>query len=67
MRAVMRKFALGVAIVTCPCHLPIYIAVFGGTALGSFFAQNLVSAFVLLTALFGISLVLGMKVLKTRE
>ena len=67
MRGMMRKVALGVAFVTCPCHLPIYVAIFGGTALGGFFTQNLVLAFVLLTGLFVISLVMGMKVLKTRE
>lgn len=67
MQGIMRKIALGVAFVTCPCHLPIYAAIFGGTALGSFFTENLTLAIVLLTGLFVISLVMGMKVLKTRE
>ncbi len=67
MRNVLRKIALGTAFLTCPCHIPIYIAIFGGTALGSFFTQNLTLALLLLTALFVVSLIMGLKVLKTRE
>ncbi|MBI3127683.1 MAG: mercury resistance protein [Candidatus Tectomicrobia bacterium] len=35
MRTVLGKIMLGVAFLTCPCHLPIYLVLLGGTALGA--------------------------------
>jgi hypothetical protein len=34
MKALLGKLMLGVAALACPCHLPIYAALLGGTALG---------------------------------
>lgn len=67
MRNVLRKVALGSAFLTCPCHLPLYIVIFGGTAVGAFFSENLTLSLVLFTAYFALALLLGMKVLKPRR
>lgn len=44
-----------IAVLTCPCHLPILTALLSGTAAGAFLADNLVLAAVLLLAVFLIS------------
>lgn len=43
-------FAVALAALTCPCHLPLLAALLAGTALGSYIATNLVS----LVAVFGL-------------
>ncbi len=48
----MRYVLAAVAVVTCPCHLPILLAVLGGTALGAALAQHLGVAQAVLTVLF---------------
>ncbi|MDA0999035.1 MAG: mercury resistance protein [bacterium] len=53
------KILLGVAFVTCPCHLPVYLLLFGGTALGTYLAQYQGRALILLALLFSLSLVSG--------
>lgn len=58
---------LGVAFFTCPCHLPIYAVLFAGTALGSYFTENLGLALVLLTAIFALSLMSGLRMVKARN
>jgi mercuric ion transport protein len=51
-------------VVTCPCHVPIYLAIFGGTALGGCLRENL-SLFLLgLTGIFLLSLSKGLKLIK---
>ena len=66
MREAMRKLALGSAVLTCPCHIPIYIAIFGGTAVGAFLMENLALSFAILTVYFAFALLLGLKYLKPR-
>jgi len=67
MKEVSGKLMLGVAFFTCPCHLPIYAALFAGTAMGSFFTENLGLALVLLTASFALSLRYGLRMVKAQN
>jgi mercuric ion transport protein len=55
---------LGVAFVTCPCHLPLLLAVLAGTGLAGALTQYFGVAFFALSVLFLISLVLGLKAVK---
>ncbi len=41
-----------VAFVTCPCHIPILVAVLGGTALGAAIADHMGMALAVLGVLF---------------
>jgi mercuric ion transport protein len=61
------KILLGAAFFTCPCHLPIYLILFGGTALGGYLSENMVLAAGALTAVFLFSLLAGWKMVKTRS
>ncbi len=55
---------LGLAVVTCPCHLPILLAVLAGTGLAGALSQYFGLAFVTLTVVFVASLFLGLRALK---
>ena len=44
-----------IAVFTCPCHLPILIAVLSGTVAGAFLAENLGLALVLFSVIFLLS------------
>ena len=48
----MRYLMAAAAVVTCPCHLPILIAVFSGTALGALLVEHWGWPVLSLTALF---------------
>lgn len=49
----MRKYVMAAAaILTCPCHLPLLLAVFGGTALGGLLTQHTGLALAAMTVLF---------------
>jgi mercuric ion transport protein len=41
-----------IAVLTCPCHLPILLVVLGGTALGAVVSEHLGLAVIALTVLF---------------
>ncbi len=58
----MKKYLafLGAA-VFCPCHLPVWAALLGGTALGAFLAQNLIWLFGVLTLGFIFFLSYGLR------
>jgi hypothetical protein len=43
---------LTLAAVTCPCHLPILLALMGGTTIGALLAANLLPVVVLLWVVF---------------
>ncbi|WP_052131857.1 broad-spectrum mercury transporter MerE [Caballeronia zhejiangensis] len=45
------------AVLTCPCHLPILIALLSGTMVGAFVTEHEGIALLVLLALFGFSLV----------
>ena len=65
-KGLLGKVLIGTAFITCPCHLPIYLLLLGGTALGGYLAENKILAAVALTLVFGASLVSGMRMVKTK-
>lgn len=58
---------LGVAFVTCPCHLPLLMAVLAGTGLAGALSQYFGLAFLVLSVIFLFSLIYGLKVLKASD
>lgn len=58
---------LGLAVVTCPCHLPILLAVLAGTGLAGALSQYFGVTFLILGAIFVVSLVFGLKALTKSE
>jgi len=58
---------LGLAVLTCPCHLPILLAVLAGTGLAGALSQYVGMAFLALTVIFVASLVLGLRALKAAD
>ncbi|MEK6710161.1 MAG: mercury resistance protein [Nitrospinota bacterium] len=56
MRTVLGKIMLGVAFLACPCHLPIYAALLGGTALGAALSARLGMTFALMGVVFIVAL-----------
>ena len=51
------------AALTCPCHLPIFLALLAGTTLGAVLERNLALVLLGLTASFLFALVQGLKML----
>lgn len=58
---------LGLTFVTCPCHLPILLAILAGTGLAGVLSQYFGLIFFVLTSIFIASLVLGLNILKRGE
>ncbi len=59
---------LAIAGLTCPCHLPIILAVLGGTAFGAFLRNNILLLILTLTAIFLFTLFKGLKLInQTKE
>ncbi len=52
---------LGVAAVTCPCHLPLALALLGGTALAAVLREHAAAAFAVMTVVFAGSLLRGLR------
>ncbi|MBI4591660.1 MAG: mercury resistance protein [Candidatus Rokubacteria bacterium] len=63
-RSLKGYLLLGVAFVTCPCHLPLLLAVLAGTGLAGALSQYFGLAFVALSVIFAVSLFWGLKALK---
>ncbi|MBI2155088.1 MAG: mercury resistance protein [Candidatus Rokubacteria bacterium] len=63
-RSVKGYLLLGLAFITCPCHLPLLLAVLAGTGLAGALSQYFGVAFVALSLIFLASLVLGLKAVK---
>ncbi len=55
VRGVMTYVMGAIAVLTCPCHLPILLLLLSGTAAGAFLSQNLGTAFLLLLPVFLLS------------
>ncbi len=55
---------LGLAFVTCPCHLPLLLVVLAGTGLAGALSQHVGLAFVVLSVMFATSVILGLKALR---
>ena len=49
-------FFASLALLACPCHIAFWIMLFSGTALGSFFSEQTVTAVMGFSAIFLISL-----------
>lgn len=56
---------LGLAVITCPCHLLLLLAILAGTALAGALTEHVGLLFVALSAIFIPSLWLGLKALKS--
>lgn len=61
------KALLAVAFFTCPCHLPIYILLLGGTALGGYITENKILSVTALSAAFVFSLLAGIQMIKSKQ
>ncbi len=55
---------LAIAALTCPCHIPIYLAILGGTAYGVFLRDNIFLIIAGLAVIFLITLTRGLKLIK---
>ncbi len=51
----MRYLLLAIAVLTCPCHLPIWLALLGSTAVGALLSRHTGVAALAFTALFVVS------------
>ena len=56
---------LTLAVVACPCHLPILLAVLGGTTIGAILAANVLPLVVVFGAVFVGALTVGLRALET--
>ena len=63
-RSLKGYLLLGLAFVTCPCHLPILLVILAGTGLAGALSQYFGVAFLALSAIFLVSLVFGLRALK---
>ncbi len=52
---------LGVAFLTCPCHLPVLLVLLAGTGVGAYLKENLLLAGIAVTGVFVTSLLLGLQ------
>jgi mercuric ion transport protein len=66
-RGTLTYLTAAVAIVTCPCHLPILLALLSGTAAGAFLAENLGLAALVLLPIFLASALATWRLLDRRE
>lgn len=66
-RSLKGYLLLGLAFVTCPCHLPLLLGVLAGTGVAGVLGAYLGVAVVALGVVFIVSLVLGLRYLKPRE
>ncbi len=65
-KSIGQKISLGVAVVLCPCHLPIYFALLGGTAAGALLSKNIGITVTAMTIVFLAALVWGLRSLKAK-
>jgi mercuric ion transport protein len=54
---------LATAAFTCPCHIPLILAILGGTALAVFLEKNFALALIGLTFVFLFALIGGLKLI----
>jgi mercuric ion transport protein len=63
-----RAYAWGVlAVLTCPCHLPLLVIVLAGTTAGAFIGEHWVIAALALTALFILFLTRAIRAFRRRS
>lgn len=58
---------LGTALIACPCHLPITLALLAGTSLGGFIGANLGLVMIGLAGYFIVALFVGLRMLAGAE
>ncbi len=58
---------LTLAVVACSCHLPILLAVLGGTTIGAILAVNVLPLVLVLGVIFVGALTVGLRALETRS
>jgi len=56
---------LTLAVVACPCHLPILLAVLGGTTIGAILAANALPLVLVLGVIFVGALTAGLRAIET--
>jgi mercuric ion transport protein len=56
---------LTLAVVACPCHLPILLAILGGTTIGAILAANVLPLVVVSGAVFVGALTVGLRAFET--
>jgi mercuric ion transport protein len=66
-RSLKGYLLLGLAVVTCPCHLPLLLVVLAGTGLAGALSQHFGVLFVTLSAIFAASLFLGLRAVMKNE
>ena len=55
------------AVVTCPCHLPIFAVLLSGSAVGAFLSDHFGTALTIFSVLFIFSLVAAVRVLRGKQ
>jgi len=55
-------FSAFVAIISCPCHLPIYLMLLSGTAAGVFLYEHQLLAILIFSFVFTLSVYLSIKI-----
>lgn len=55
------------ALLTCPCHLPILVLLLSGTAAGAFLTEHFWVALGLFSLLFALFLVAALRLLRKRD
>ncbi len=63
-RSLKGYLLLGLAFLTCPCHLPILLVALAGTGLVGVLSQHLGVTLLTLSVIFVTSLLLGLRALK---
>jgi len=56
-----RVLSLGLAIVTCPCHIPILLGLLAGTVLGAWLRHYMLVAVLAMSGVFVVTLYYGLK------
>lgn len=67
VRGVMTYFMGAIAVLTCPCHLPILILLLSGTAAGAFLSENVGLAALVLLPVFLLSALATWRLLHKSE
>lgn len=63
VRGAMTYFMGSLAVLTCPCHLPILLLLLSGTAAGAFLSENIGLAAVMLLPVFLLSAIVTWRLL----
>jgi len=56
-----RVLSLGLAVVTCPCHIPIFLGLLAGTVLGAWLRHYMLVAVFAMSGVFVVTLYYGLK------